>query len=97
MNKSNSQIWTAENEFVAALARSVLRRDLETERAKATPDMLQLVAMAKAQGFHLVNEDEFMSFQGRLQMQQAQIEKMIDELMNLSRNNRSLMSHGLWR
>ncbi|NAW86629.1 Bro-N domain-containing protein [Photobacterium halotolerans] len=93
----NSQNWTAENEFVAALARSVLRRDLETERAKATPDMLQLVAMAKARGFHLVNESDFLAFQGQLQMQQEQIEKLIDKLVNLSRNNRWLMSHGLWQ
>lgn len=92
----NSQNWTRENEFVAALARSVLRRDLEAERAKASPDVINLVAEAKERGLMLVDENEYLALRGRLEIQQEMLEKFIDEAMKIGRNNRALLSHGLW-
>ncbi|CAH6987729.1 hypothetical protein VCHA54P489_160084 [Vibrio chagasii] len=37
-------------------------------------------------------ESEYQSFQGRMQMQQKQIEKLVDDVMALSRNHNSLMN-----
>ncbi|MCM0151733.1 hypothetical protein [Photobacterium galatheae] len=44
----------------------------------------------------LVNEKEYLAFRKRLQIQQELLEPFIDEAMKISRNNRALLSHGLW-
>lgn len=93
----NSQQWTNESEFIAAAARSVLRRDLMAELENASPDMLHLMATAKQKGLRLVSESDFLAFQGRLQMQQNDYEKLIGEMMRISRNHRGLMANNLWR
>ncbi|EEX94344.1 phage-like protein [Vibrio orientalis CIP 102891 = ATCC 33934] len=95
-NVFNSQDWTKENEFIAAAARTVLRRDMLTELENTSPDMRHLLAMAKLKGLRLVNESDYQSFQARLELQQQEIEKLIDEMMRVSRNHRSLSVHGLW-
>ncbi|MFB1072291.1 KilA-N domain-containing protein [Vibrio diabolicus] len=95
-NVFNSQDWTKENEFIAAAARTVLRRDMQTELEHTSPDMRHLLAMAKSKGLRLVDESDYKSFQARLEMQQQEIEKLIDEMMRVSRNHRSLSAHSLW-
>ncbi|MFB1072319.1 KilA-N domain-containing protein [Vibrio diabolicus] len=92
----NSTQWTSESEIIAAAARGVLRRDLEAEIAKASPDMIHLLACARKQGLRLVDDNDYQSFQARLQMQQQELDKLIDEVMRLSRNNRSLLAHNIW-
>lgn len=95
-NVFNSQDWTKENEFIAAAARTVLRRDMQAELENTSPDMRHLLAMAKLKGLRLVNESDYQSFQARLESQQQDIEKLIDEMMRVSRNHRSLSIHSLW-
>ncbi|PNH90231.1 hypothetical protein C1M56_02910 [Vibrio diazotrophicus] len=92
----NSQKWTVEEEFIAAAARTVLRRDLMAEIEKASPDMLNLMATAKQKGLRLVDESDYQNFQARLQMQQTELDKLTDEVMRVSRNLRSLSIHNLW-
>lgn len=92
----NSQKWTAEEEFIAAAARTVLRRDLMAEIEKASPDMLHLMAIAKQKGLRLVDEADYQNFQARLQMHQTELDKLTDEVMRVSRNLRSLRVHNLW-
>ena len=92
----NSQKWTVEEEFIAAAARTVLRRDLMAEIEKASPDMLHLMATAKQKGLRLVDESDYQNFQARLQMQQTELDKLTDEVMRVSRNLRSLSIHNLW-
>ncbi|BDR15701.1 KilA-N domain-containing protein [Vibrio sp. STUT-A11] len=95
-NVFNSQNWTKENELIAAAARTVLRRDMQAELENTSPDMRHLLAMAKLKGLRLVNESDYQSFQARLEMQQQELEKLIDEMMRVSRNHRSLSGHSLW-
>lgn len=95
-NVFNSQSWTKENEFIAAAARTVLRRDMQTELENTSPEMRHLLGMARSKGLRLVDEADYKSFQARLDMQQQEIENLIDEMMRVSRNHRSLSAHGLW-
>jgi hypothetical protein len=92
----NSTNWMDENTAFSAAAKLHLRDDLKKELAEATPELIQLRQQAKQLGYRLVVENDFMALQGRLQMQQQDIEKAIDALMGISRNNRQLSTGTMW-
>lgn len=89
----NTNAWSQEQGFEHALAKRILKQDLTNELRTQSPELQSLRQQAKQHGLSLVNEQEYHAFQGRMQMQQQQIEKLVDDLMALSRNHNSLMSH----
>jgi len=87
----NTNAWLQEQGFEHALAKRILKQDLANELRTKSPELQSLRQQAKQHGLSLVNEQEYQAFQGRMQMQQQQIEKLVDDLMALSRNHSSLM------
>ncbi|MCC4795136.1 hypothetical protein [Vibrio lentus] len=65
---------------------------MANELRSQTPELQLLKQQARENGLALVDESEYQSFQGRRQMQQKQIEKLVDDVMALSRNHNSLMN-----
>ena len=88
----NSNAWSQGGGFEQALAKRILKQDLANELRSQTPELQLLKQQARENGLALVDESEYQSFQGRMQMQQQQIEKLLDEAMALSRNHNSLMN-----
>ncbi|NOI29564.1 KilA-N domain-containing protein [Vibrio coralliilyticus] len=88
----NTNAWSQEQGFEHALAKRILKQDLANELRTQSPQLQRLKQQAKEHGLALVDEQEYQGFQGRMQMQQQQIEKLVDDLMALSRNHNSLMS-----
>ncbi|PAU37750.1 hypothetical protein CKF94_12045 [Vibrio coralliilyticus] len=88
----NTNAWSQEQGFEHALAKRILKQDLANELRTQSPQLQLLKQQAKEHGLALVDEQEYQGFQGRMQMQQQQIEKLVDDLMALSRNHNSLMS-----
>ncbi|CAH6811999.1 hypothetical protein VCHA43P277_30032 [Vibrio chagasii] len=88
----NTNAWSQERGFEHALAKRVLKQDLENELRSQTPELQLLKQQARDSGLALVDRSEYQSFQGRMQMQQKQIEKLIDDVMALSRNHNSLLN-----
>ncbi|MDC5842217.1 KilA-N domain-containing protein [Vibrio europaeus] len=91
----NTNTWSQEQGFEHALAKRILKQDLANALRTQSPQLQHLKQQAKQHGFTLVDEQEYQGFQGRMQMQQQQIDKLVDEVMALSRNHNSLMSRVL--
>ncbi|TKF73405.1 KilA-N domain-containing protein [Vibrio sp. F13] len=89
----NTNAWSQEHGFEHALAKRVLKQDLENELRSQTPELQLLKQQAREHDLALVDESEYQSFQGRMQMQQKQIEKLVDDVMALSRNHSALTRH----
>ncbi|HHJ3176414.1 TPA: KilA-N domain-containing protein [Vibrio parahaemolyticus] len=87
----NTNTWSQEQSFEHALAKRILKQDLANALRTQSPQLQHL----KQHGLTLVDEQEYQGFQGRMQMQQQQIDKLVDEVMALSRNHNSLMSRVL--
>ena len=88
----NTNTWFQEHGFEHALAKRILKQDLVNELRSQTPELQLLKQQARENGLALVDESEYQSFQGRMQMQQKQLEKLVDDVMALSRNHNSLMN-----
>ncbi|MGR5480166.1 KilA-N domain-containing protein [Vibrio chagasii] len=89
----NTNTWFQEHGFEHALAKIILKQDLANELRSQTPELQLLKQQARDNGLALVDESEFQSFQGRMQMQQKQLEKLVDDVMALSRNHSALTRH----
>ncbi|MFA0040017.1 KilA-N domain-containing protein [Vibrio chagasii] len=89
----NTNTWFQEHGFEYALAKIILKQDLANELRSQTPELQLLKQQARDNGLALVDESEFQSFQGRMQMQQKQLEKLVDDVMALSRNHSALTRH----
>ncbi|MFS1932493.1 KilA-N domain-containing protein [Vibrio splendidus] len=90
---SNTNAWSQEHGFEHALTKRVLKQDLANELRSQTPELQLLKQQAREHGLAFVDESEYQSLQGRMQMQQKQIEKLVDDVMALSQNNSSLTRH----
>ncbi|NOH61157.1 KilA-N domain-containing protein [Vibrio sp. RE88] len=88
----STNAWSQEQGFEHELAKRILKQDLANELRTQSPQLQRLKQQAKEHGLALVDEKEYQGFQGRMQMQQQQVEKLVDDLMALSRNHNSLMS-----
>ncbi|MCW4444503.1 hypothetical protein OHV10_09480 [Vibrio splendidus] len=88
----NTNTWFQEHGFEHALAKRILKQDLANELRSQTPELQLLKQQARENGLALVDESEYQTFQGRMQMQQKQIERLVDDVMALSRNHNSLMN-----
>jgi hypothetical protein len=86
----NTNTWYQEHGFEHALAKRVLKQDLTNELRSQNPELQLLKQQARESGLALVDESEYQGFQGRMQMQQKQIEKLVDDVMALSRNHSAL-------
>ncbi|MFA0317676.1 KilA-N domain-containing protein [Vibrio cyclitrophicus] len=89
----NTNAWSQEHGFEHALAKRVLKQDLENELRSQIPELQLLKQQAREHGLALVDGSEYQSFQGRMQMQQKQLEKLVDDVMALSRNHSVLTRH----
>ncbi|WP_372385184.1 hypothetical protein AB8613_23765 [Vibrio sp. BS-M-Sm-2] len=89
----NTIAWSQKHGFEHALAKRVLKQDLTNELRSQPPELQLLKQQAREHGLAFVDESEYQSFQGRMQMQQKQIEKLVDDVMALSRNHSSLTRH----
>ncbi|MGR5337752.1 KilA-N domain-containing protein [Vibrio gigantis] len=89
----NTNTWFQEHGFEHALAKIILKQDLANELRSQTPELQLLKQQARDNGLALVDESEYQSFQGRMQMQQKQLEKLVDDVMALSRNHSALTRH----
>lgn len=88
----NTNAWSQEQGFEHALAKRVLKQDLANALRTQSPELQLLKQQANEYGLSLVDEREYQAFQGRMQMQQQQIDKLVDDVMALSRNHSSLMN-----
>ncbi|ELV8552546.1 KilA-N domain-containing protein [Vibrio fluvialis] len=88
----NTNAWSQEQGFEHALAKRILKQDLANALRTQSPELQLLKQQANEYGLSLVDEREYQAFQGRMQMQQQQIDKLIDDVMALSRNHSSLMN-----
>ncbi|EKO3371278.1 KilA-N domain-containing protein [Vibrio fluvialis] len=88
----NTNAWSQEQGFEHALAKRILKQDLANALRTQSPELQLLKQQAKEYGLSLVDEREYQAFQGRMQMQQQQIDKLVDDVMALSRNHSSLMN-----
>ncbi|CAH6927664.1 hypothetical protein VCHA29O37_30009 [Vibrio chagasii] len=75
------------------MAKRVLKQDLENELRSQIPELQLLKQQAREHGLALVDGSEYQGFQGRMQMQQKQLEKLVDDVMALSRNHSALTRH----
>ncbi|WP_459672125.1 KilA-N domain-containing protein [Vibrio owensii] len=91
----NTNAWSQEQGFEHALAKRILKQDLVNALRTQSPQLQQLKQQAKQHGLSLVDEREYQALQGRMQMQQQQIDKLVDEVMALSRNHNALMNQVL--
>ncbi|MBN3495508.1 KilA-N domain-containing protein [Vibrio neptunius] len=91
----NTNAWSQAQGFEHALAKRILKQDLANALRTQTPELQSLRQQAKLHGLSLVDEREYQAFQGRMQMQQQQIDKLADDVMALSRNHNALMSQVL--
>ena len=91
----NTNVWSQEQGFEHAIAKRILKQDLANALRTQSSQLQQLKQQAKQHGLTLIDEQEFQGFQGRMQMQQQQIDKLVDEVMALSRNHNALMSQVL--
>ncbi|CAK1957365.1 Phage-related protein [Vibrio crassostreae] len=91
----NSNAWSQEQGFEHALVKRILKQDLANALRTQSPQLQRLKQQAKQHGLTLIDEQEYQGFQGRMQMQQQQIDKLVDEVMALSRNHNALMSRVL--
>ncbi|CAH6816797.1 KilA-N domain-containing protein [Vibrio chagasii] len=89
----NTNTWFQEHGFEHALAKILLKQDLANELRSQTPELQLLKQQARDNGLALVDESEYQSFQDRMQMQQKQLEKLVDDVMALSRNHSALTRH----
>ncbi|ELG2962731.1 KilA-N domain-containing protein [Vibrio fluvialis] len=88
----NTNAWSQEQGFEHALAKRILKQDLANALRTQSPELQLLKQQANEYGLSLIDEREYQAFQGRMQMQQQQIDKLIDDVMALSRNHSSLMN-----
>ncbi|ELO1812365.1 KilA-N domain-containing protein [Vibrio fluvialis] len=88
----NTNAWSQEQGFEHALAKRILKQDLANALRTQSPELQLLKQQANEYGLSLVDEREYQAFQGRMQMQQQQIDKLVDDVMALSRNHSSLMN-----
>lgn len=88
----NTNAWSQEQGFEHALAKRILKQDLANALRTQSPELQLLKQQANEYGLSLVDEREYQAFQGRMQMQQQHIDKLIDDAMALSRNHSSLMN-----
>ncbi|EPT8452230.1 KilA-N domain-containing protein [Vibrio fluvialis] len=88
----NTNAWSQEQGFEHALAKRILKQDLANVLRTQSPELQLLKQQANEYGLSLIDEREYQAFQGRMQMQQQQIDKLIDDVMALSRNHSSLMN-----
>ncbi|EKO3388707.1 KilA-N domain-containing protein [Vibrio fluvialis] len=88
----NTNAWSQEQGFEHALAKRILKQDLANALRTQSPELQLLKQQANEYGLSLVDEREYQAFQGRMQMQQQHIDKLIDDVMALSRNHSSLMN-----
>ncbi|EKZ9002339.1 KilA-N domain-containing protein [Vibrio fluvialis] len=88
----HTNAWSQEQGFEHALAKRVLKQDLANALRTQSPELQLLKQQANEYGLSLVDEREYQAFQGRMQMQQQQIDKLVDDVMALSRNHSSLMN-----
>ncbi|MBY8037541.1 KilA-N domain-containing protein [Vibrio fluvialis] len=84
--------WSQEQGFEHALAKRILKQDLANALRTQSPELQLLKQQANEYGLSLVDEREYQAFQGRMQMQQQHIDKLVDDVMALSRNHSSLMN-----
>jgi len=87
----NTNAWSQAQGFDHALAKRILKQDLANALRTQSPQLEHLKQQAKQHGLTLIDEQEYQAFQGRMQMQQQQIDKLAD-VMALSRNHNALMS-----
>ncbi|MCE7609332.1 KilA-N domain-containing protein [Vibrio fluvialis] len=88
----HTNAWSQEQGFEHALAKRILKQDLAHALRTQSPELQLLKQQANEYGLSLVDEREYQAFQGRMQMQQQQIDKLVDDVMALSRNHSSLMN-----
>ncbi|ELV8647946.1 KilA-N domain-containing protein [Vibrio fluvialis] len=88
----NTNAWSQEQGFEHALAKRILKQDLANALRTQSPEIQLLKQQANEYGLSLIDEREYQAFQGRMQMQQQHIDKLIDDVMALSRNHSSLMN-----
>jgi len=88
----NTNAWSQAQGFDHALAKRILKQDLANALRTQSPQLEHLKQQAKQHGLTLIDEQEYQGFQGRMQMQQQQIDKLADDVMALSRNHNALMS-----
>jgi len=91
----NTNAWSQAQGFDHALAKRILKQDLANALRTQSPQLDHLKQQAKQHGLTLIDEREYQGFQGRMQMQQQQIDKLADDVMALSRNHNALMSQVL--
>ncbi|ELK3677219.1 KilA-N domain-containing protein [Vibrio fluvialis] len=88
----HTNAWSQEQGFEHALAKRILKQDLANALRTQSPELQLLKQQVNEYGLSLVDEREYQAFQGRMQMQQQQIDKLVDDVMALSRNHSSLMN-----
>ncbi|HAS6110587.1 TPA: KilA-N domain-containing protein [Vibrio vulnificus] len=91
----NTNAWSQGQGFEHALAKRILKQDLANELRTQSPQLQRLKQQAKQHGLTLIDEQEYQGFQGRMRMQQQQIDRLADDVMALSRNHNALMNQVL--
>ncbi|TFH89072.1 KilA-N domain-containing protein [Vibrio ouci] len=87
----STNAWSQEQGFEHALAKRILKQDLANELRTQAPELQLLKQQAKQHGLTLVDEREYQAFQGLMKMQHQKIEKLVEDIMALSRNHNGLM------